>query len=220
MPGSGETTVKRPTIHGALAHPQGIPRGFLRLYVLHRIAARPAHGYDLLQEIESKTEGVWRPGAGSIYPILKELVNGGFIKTESHKKTGKQQHIYNITPEGRALLQRSSEIFMKTGQNWAAMRSILMELVDQQNDEIVGSIIGGWDGRRGWIYHLAVKPQYQRKRIGANLVQEVETRLLAKGAKKVNAQVYKWNERSSEFFKAIGYETQPDLIMIGKRLRK
>ncbi|TMI28906.1 PadR family transcriptional regulator, partial [Candidatus Bathyarchaeota archaeon] len=73
MPGSGEKMIKRPTIHGALAHPQGIPRGFLRLYVLHRIAARPAHGYGLLQEIENKTEGVWRPGAGSIYPILKEL---------------------------------------------------------------------------------------------------------------------------------------------------
>jgi len=93
-------------------------------------------------------------------------------------------------------------------------------LVAQQNDEIVGSVIGGWDGRRGWIYHLAVKPQHQRKRIGADLVHEVEKRLLAKGAKKVNAQVYKWNERSSEFFKAIGYETQPDLIMIGKQLRK
>ena len=93
-------------------------------------------------------------------------------------------------------------------------------LVAEQNDGIVGSVIGGWDGRRGWIYHLAVKPQHQRKSIGANLVQEVEKRLLAKGAKKVNAQVYKWNERSSEFFKAIGYETQPDLIMIGKQLRK
>src|SRR5256712_7816394 len=133
MPRAGETTIEHATIHSALARPQGIPRGFLRHYVLHRIAEKPAHGYDLLQEIESKTEGVWRPGAGSIYPILKELVNGGFIRTESHKKTGKQQHIYNITPEGRALLQRSSEIFMKTGQNWGAMRSILMELVDPKN---------------------------------------------------------------------------------------
>src|SRR5256885_13581618 len=93
MPGSGETTIKRPTIHGALAHPQGIPRGFLRLYVLHRIAARPAHGYDLLQEIENKTEGVWRPGAGSIYPILKELVRGGYIRAEARseeRRVGKE----------------------------------------------------------------------------------------------------------------------------------
>lgn len=101
-------------------------------------------------------------------------------------------------------LQRDSDLF----------------LVAVQDDMIVGSVMGGWDGRRGWIYHLAVKPEHQRQGIGAGLVREVEKRLVAKGARKVNAQVYKWNERSSEFFKAIGYETQPDLIMIGKRLRK
>jgi ribosomal protein S18 acetylase RimI-like enzyme len=93
-------------------------------------------------------------------------------------------------------------------------------LVVEQDGEIVGSVMGGWDGRRGWIYHLAVKPEHQRKGIGVELAREVEKRLLAKGAKKVNAQVYKWNERSSKFFKAIGYEEQSDLIMIGKQLRK
>ena len=133
MPRAGETTIEHATIHSSLAHPQGIPRGFLRLYVLHRIAARPAHGYDLLQEIESKTEGVWRPGAGSIYPILKELVMRGYIRAESHKKTGKPQRIYHITPEGRALLQQSGEMLLKTGQNWGAMRSIIIELVDPNN---------------------------------------------------------------------------------------
>jgi DNA-binding PadR family transcriptional regulator len=133
MTGSRKTVIRHPHIHGALTHPQGIPRGFLRLYVLHRIAEKPAHGYDLLQEIESRTEGVWRPGAGSIYPILKELVTGGYIRAESHTKTGKPQRVYQITPEGRALLQQSSEMFMKTGQNWGAMRSILVELVDPKN---------------------------------------------------------------------------------------
>ena len=93
-------------------------------------------------------------------------------------------------------------------------------LVVEQDDEIVGTVMGGWDGRRGWIYHLAVKPEHQRKGIGVELVREVEKRLVAKGAKKVNAQVYKWNEQSSEFFRAIGFETQPDLIMMGKQLRK
>ena len=101
-------------------------------------------------------------------------------------------------------LQRDSDLF----------------LVAIQDDMIVGSVMGGWDGRRGWIYHLAVKPEHQRKGIGLGLVREVEKRLVAKGARKVNAQVYKWNEQSSEFFKAIGYESQPDLIMIGKQLRK
>jgi ribosomal protein S18 acetylase RimI-like enzyme len=93
-------------------------------------------------------------------------------------------------------------------------------LVAEEDGRILGSVIGGWDGRRGWIYHLAVNPEHQRKGIGVGLVREVEKRLVAKGAKKVNAQVYRWNERSSEFFKAIGYEAQPDLIMIGKHLGK
>jgi ribosomal protein S18 acetylase RimI-like enzyme len=93
-------------------------------------------------------------------------------------------------------------------------------LVAVQDGRIVGSVMGGWDGRRGWIYHLAVKPEHQRKGIGLGLVREVEKRLVAKGARKVNAQVYKWNERSSEFFKAIGYVAQPDLTMIGKHLQK
>jgi DNA-binding PadR family transcriptional regulator len=130
---SKKIVILHPPIHSALARPQGIPRGFLRLYVLHRIAEKPAHGYDLLQEIESKTEGVWRPGAGSIYPILKELVAGGHISAENRKKTGKPQRIYHITPEGLSLLQQSSEMLMKTGQNWGAMRSILVELVDSKN---------------------------------------------------------------------------------------
>src|SRR2546430_17595364 len=92
-------------------------------------------------------------------------------------------------------------------------------LVAEQVDEIVGGVVGGWDGRRGWIYHLAVKPEHQRKGIGVRLVREVEKRLVAKGAKKGNPQGYKWNEQSSEFFKAIGSETQPAPLMIGTQLR-
>ena len=93
-------------------------------------------------------------------------------------------------------------------------------LVAQHDDKIVGSVIGGWDGRRGWIYHLAIRPDQQRKGIGAQLVAELESRLVAKGAKKVNAQVYKWNSQSTEFFKAIGYDEQTDLVLIGKQLGK
>src|SRR5437660_11108863 len=128
------------------------------------------------------------------YPIVRDLWQGvGLIFRPGDE-----------LEDVRMKLQRDPDLFV----------------VAEHDDEIVGSVIGGWDGRRGWIYHLAVKPQHQRKRIGADLVREVEKRLLAKGAKKVNAQVYKWNKQSSEFFKAIGYEAQPDLIMIGKQLGK
>ena len=93
-------------------------------------------------------------------------------------------------------------------------------LVSEQDNRIVGSVIGGWDGRRGWIYHLAVSPNYQRKGIGAGLVEELENRLVAKGAKMINAQVHKLNTISATFFKAMGYDERSHLIMIGKQLRK
>ena len=120
------------TLHGVLARPHGIPRGFLRLYVLHRISEKPSHGYDLLQEIEAKTEGVWRPGPGSIYPILKELVSKGYIRSEQATKA-KAQRIYHITPIGRRLLQQSTEGFARAGKNWGAMRPIIIELVDPKS---------------------------------------------------------------------------------------
>jgi len=92
-------------------------------------------------------------------------------------------------------------------------------LVAQDDREIVGCVMGAWDGRRGWINHLAVRRSHQRRGVGTALVAEVEKRLIEKGAKKVNAQVYHWNTKSLEFFKAAGYEVHSDLIMIGKQLK-
>ena len=93
-------------------------------------------------------------------------------------------------------------------------------LIAEQDDRIVGSVIGGWDGRRGWIYHLAVSPNYQRKGIGSGLIEELERRLVDKGARMINAQVHRLNTQSSTFFKARGYDERSHLIMIGKQVRK
>ncbi len=133
MPGSkGKNRSRKTNPHGFVG-PQGAPRGFLRLYIMHRIADEPAHGYDILKEIESKTEGSWRPGPGSIYPILKELVSEGYIKAESPKKAGTSQRVYEITLDGRKFLEKCKDIPEKMGRNWAAMRHIIIELVNPHN---------------------------------------------------------------------------------------
>ena len=93
-------------------------------------------------------------------------------------------------------------------------------LVAEDGNEIVGVVMGAWDGRRGWINHLAVTPNHQRKGIGYALVVELEKRLFRKGAKKVNAQVYRSNTKSFDFFKSCGYEVHSDLVMIGKQLKE
>ncbi len=124
-----DLTIDKGRAHSFLG-PQGAPRGLLRQYMLRRIAERPAHGYDILREIASKTEGSWRPGAGSIYPILKELVTEGYIKADSPKKGGTSQRTYHITPEGTRFLDQSKDMVLKAGQNWGAMRRIFVELID------------------------------------------------------------------------------------------
>lgn len=58
-------------------HPQTIPRGFLRVYMLATLSKGPTTGYEFMNRIEEKTEGAWRPGAGTIYPMLKGLMKAG-----------------------------------------------------------------------------------------------------------------------------------------------
>ena len=121
------------THHGEFAKPQGIPRGFLRLYLLRQIGEKPSHGYDILRTIEEKTKGSWRPGAGSIYPILKELVSERLIKAGNVPISATSQRVYEITPVGKEFLNKSGDTLLKAGRNWEAMRSIWVELADPKD---------------------------------------------------------------------------------------
>jgi DNA-binding PadR family transcriptional regulator len=133
MPQITEKRGSRSRVHHGFVGPQGAPRGFLRLYIIHRIAQQPAHGYDILREIESKTEGSWRPGAGSIYPILKELVEEKYIKAEPSEKSRTSQRVYRLTSEGEKYLQQHKGIPEKMGRGWGAMRRIIIDLIDPEN---------------------------------------------------------------------------------------
>lgn len=124
---SGRTLAHHPIV---FVRPQGVPRGFLRQYLLRQIADKPAHGYDLIRSIGTKTGGAWRPGAGSIYPILKELVAEKFIKEKAGKESERSQRVYHVTSEGRKYLEHSHEMMMKAGKDWEATRSIMIDLID------------------------------------------------------------------------------------------
>jgi len=71
--------------------------------------------------------------------------------------------------------------------------------------EIIGTVIGAWDGRRAWIYHLAVKPLARRGRIGSGLMSTVEQRLRDRGATKINVLVEPGNWQAAAFYRALGY---------------
>ncbi|CAG70053.1 GNAT family acetyltransferase [Acinetobacter baylyi] len=90
-------------------------------------------------------------------------------------------------------------------------------LIATRDDKLVATLMGGYDGHRGWISYLAVHPQYQRQGIATALVQQLEKRLIARGCPKVQLLIRKDNLDIQSFYDELGYE-EVDAICLGKRL--
>jgi ribosomal protein S18 acetylase RimI-like enzyme len=83
--------------------------------------------------------------------------------------------------------------------------SVAHVLVADVEGQVVGSIIGSFDGWRGNIYRLAVHPSYRRRGIARAMVAEVEKRLARQGAKRITALVEKDHPLATGFWQAVGY---------------
>jgi ribosomal protein S18 acetylase RimI-like enzyme len=77
--------------------------------------------------------------------------------------------------------------------------------------------MAGYDGHRGWIYYLAVKPEFQKQGIASKLIREAESRLLKIGCPKINLMVRKSNEDVISFYRRIGYKDDP-VVVLSKKL--
>ena len=84
---------------------------------------------------------------------------------------------------------------------------------------LVGAVIAGYDGYRGWIYHLAVRPEHRRRGIGTMLVRSAEERLRKLGCPKINLQVRATNHAVAEFYRGLGYAVE-DRISMGRALEE
>ena len=84
--------------------------------------------------------------------------------------------------------------------------------------QIVGTVIGGFDGRRGLVYHLAVDANYRENGIGSILMEEVEKRLREKGCIKSYLLVTTENESAMRFYKQRGWQRMDKLVVFGKDL--
>jgi len=84
-------------------------------------------------------------------------------------------------------------------------------LIAEVDGQIVGTVLGGFDGRRGLIYHLAMSAPYRQKGIGASLMAEVEDRLRAKGCRCCYLLVTTDNEYAMRFYERRGW-TRLDTI--------
>lgn len=90
-------------------------------------------------------------------------------------------------------------------------------LVAVVGGEIVGSIMGGYDGHRGYAYYLGVHPDYRERGFANALVNRLEKKLIARGCPKINLLVREENASVVGFCEKLNYEVQ-DTMPLGKRL--
>src|SRR5262245_6444272 len=84
---------------------RGRGRGNVRTAVLALLLERPMHGYEMIQELDTRTGGIWRPSPGSVYPTLQLLEDEGLIVSE--ETDGRRR--FTLTDQGRAEASRAAE---------------------------------------------------------------------------------------------------------------
>ena len=90
-------------------------------------------------------------------------------------------------------------------------------LVGLDEHGIVATAMGGYDGHRGWINYLAVKPKARRRGYGREIMKAVESRIRIMGCPKINLQIRAGNKAVLAFYEALGYAND-NVIGMGKRL--
>jgi len=122
--------------------PHGAPRGLLHFYALLSVARKPMRGYDLIKEIEIKTEGAWRPGPGAVYPVLRKLVRQNYIKAKK-AQVGPRQLVYEITPAGLENIANAKRMMKSSTERWSLMRQLFIDLMEP--DDLVRFVISSME---------------------------------------------------------------------------
>src|SRR5690349_13398372 len=120
-----------PGHHHGRGHGRGRGRrgGNVRAAILALLKERPMHGYEMIQELDSRTGGVWRPSPGSVYPTLQMLEDEGLIEAEA---TGGRKR-FSLTDAGREEATTAAE-----HPPWAQFSNDTMSQVQDFRDAAVG----------------------------------------------------------------------------------
>ncbi len=84
-------------------------------------------------------------------------------------------------------------------------------LLLREGERLLGTVLGGFDGRRGYIYHLAIHPDYQGRGYGHSLLREAVRELRRLGALKVHLFVFNDNQTAGAFYQRLGLEQRRDI---------
>ncbi|MFW9818087.1 MAG: GNAT family N-acetyltransferase [Candidatus Thorarchaeota archaeon] len=87
-------------------------------------------------------------------------------------------------------------------------------LVGRLGQKIIAVVVGGFDGRRGYVHHLAVDPEYQKKGYGKEIMDELCARFRKMRVHKVHLFIEKYNKEVVDFYVNLGWEIRDDLVMM------
>ena len=87
-------------------------------------------------------------------------------------------------------------------------------LIGTENEKVIAVVMGAFDGRRGYVHHLAIDPAYQKKKYGKMMMDELIEKFHIKKVHKVHLFIEKHNKEVIDFYKKLGWDIREDLIMM------
>ncbi|UCG69656.1 MAG: GNAT family acetyltransferase [Thermoplasmata archaeon] len=90
--------------------------------------------------------------------------------------------------------------------------------IARDDNKVIGTIMAGYDGHRGWIYSMAVIPERRKLNVGTTLLKHAENELKKLGCVKINLQIFKDNESVIDFYLKNGYSVE-ERISMGKEIK-
>lgn len=130
---------------------------------------------------------------------IEKYSNKSYIEViELWKKTGISVSSSDTKEELEKMYNRNPQLF----------------LLGKMKEKVVGVVMGGFDGRRGYLHHLAIDPEYQKKGYGRLMVDNLIKKFRKLGVHKVHLFIEKNNKEVVKFYQNLGWKIRDDLIMM------
>lgn len=135
--------------------------------------------------------------------------------------------LYNHKTDKSALIELLNDVFTYDAPHNDPLTSIerkieqkdnLLFVAESDTYKIVGTVMVGYDGHRGWIYSLGVLPEYRKEGIGTMLMKYAETELKKLNCPKIKLQILPFNKEVTSFYKKNGFIVEESILM-GKILK-
>lgn len=111
----------------------------LAVFILHSLNQQPKSGYELLKEIEEKTEGLWVPSKGTLYPILKQLEEEELIKVGETGKRSKT--VFELTKKGEETLLTIKERKKESSEKLLQFKNLLIDIFGEEEITMKGLLL-------------------------------------------------------------------------------